>query len=84
MKSTFVYYLLIFLPILCIIFLTREGYINSFEFITSLFTYLIVYRPVIDFLRLKSKGILNASDWGKEYVIGYITNRYFVQLFTNK
>ena len=83
MKSTLVYYLLVFLPIIGIIFLTREGYFNSFEFVTSLFTYVIVYRPVIDFLRLKSKGVLSTSDWGKGYVIGYITNRYLVQLFTN-
>lgn len=64
MKSTFVYYLLVFLPIIGIIFLTREGYFNSFEFVTCLFTYVIVYRPVIDFLRLKSKGVLRTSDWG--------------------
>lgn len=83
MKSTLVYYLYVFLPILALIFLTREGYFNSFEFVTSLFTYVLVYRPVIDFLRLKAKGILRSSDWGKDYLIGYITSRYFVQLFTN-
>jgi hypothetical protein len=83
MKSTLVYYLYVFLPILALIFLISEGYFNSFEFVSGLFTYVIIYRPVIDFLRLKLKGILNASDWGKNYFIGYITNRYFVQLFTN-
>lgn len=65
------------------IFLTSEGYFTSLEFVTSLFTYVFVYRPVIDFLRLNSKGILSAGDWGQDYVIGYITNRYFFQLFTN-
>ena len=83
MKSTLVYYLYVLLPILLLIFLTREGYFDSFEFVFCLFSYVIIYRPVIDFLRLKSKGVLSTSDWGKGYLIGYITNRYFVQLFTN-
>jgi hypothetical protein len=83
MKSTIFYYLYVFLPFLGLMFLTREGYLNSTEFVTCLFTYAFIYRPVIDFVRLKSKGVLNAGDWGKEYIIGYLTSRYFVQLYTN-
>lgn len=84
MKTTLFYYLFAFLPIITLYFLSKESYFNSFEFVTGLFIYVTIYRPVIDFLRLKAKGILKASDWGRDYVIGYIINRYFVQLFTNK
>ena len=84
MKYTFTYLLLIFLPFLSLIFLTRNGYLDSFEFVVGLFSYVLLYRPVIDFLRLKSKGILNSSDWGMKYFIDYCTNRYFVHLFTSR
>lgn len=73
----------VFIPIVGIIYCTRQGYLNSVLFLASLFIYRIIYRFIIDYFRLKSKGILKTNDWRKEYLIGFINNKYFVQLFTN-
>jgi len=54
MKNTVVYYLAIITPLILIAYLFVGNYKTHFVF--SLLAYVLVYRPVIDYLRLKSKG----------------------------
>jgi hypothetical protein len=80
MKNLLTYYLFILLPIPFIIYESR--YNDSNVFIISILTYTIIYRPVIDGLRLYSKGVFKISDFWKLFVPFY-RFKIFKTLYTN-
>jgi len=55
MKSTALYYILIIIPLMLAAYLVFAGFQTGF--IISLAMYVLIYRPVTDYYRLKSKGI---------------------------
>ena len=53
MKNLIFYYLLIVTPFLAILFLGRD-IMDSTQFTIALLTYVLIYRPVTDYYRLKA------------------------------
>tara|TARA_B100000508_G_C11458340_1_gene277894 strand:+ start:712 stop:972 length:261 start_codon:yes stop_codon:yes gene_type:complete len=72
MKNTGLYYLIIVVPLLIILalmFSSKEEQ-NSITGIVSFFLYIFVYRPVIDWERLKSKNV-KIDKWYKLFIPFY-------------
>lgn len=53
--KTFVYYALIFIPLLLVLLLSKQ--IGEVFLAIGLLFYAIVYRPIIDYFRLKEKQV---------------------------
>lgn len=53
MKNTFLFYLIIVLPLVLLLYLAVEGY--SMGFAIGIIVYALIYRPLTDYFRLKSK-----------------------------
>jgi len=78
LKNTVAYYLLIFIPIIALFYLGRE--VNSSNFIICLFSYVLIYRPVLDRIRLIDKGIITREKAFKFYFPG-LSYSYFKELY---
>jgi hypothetical protein len=81
MKNTFLYYLLIIVPLVPFVYMVRTELIGTTWIIIYFFSYLLIYRSFTDFYRLKSKGILKNKDFLKLFIPGSIPN-YFTNLYT--
>ncbi len=79
MKNLAVYYLEVLFPFIIILILFKSDY--SFVAVISLLIYAALYRPLIDYQRLKSKGVVNESFW--KLYIPLFRIKYFKQLYTN-
>jgi len=55
MKNILIYYVLIFLPLIFLIYVAYTY--NNILFFILLSLYVLIYRPIIDFKRLKIKGV---------------------------
>ncbi len=53
--KTLIYYAAILLP-LAILFYAGYAGINSYAFVSGLAVYVLIYRPLIDYYRVKTKG----------------------------
>ena len=78
LKHTVAYYLMAFIP--AIVLFDLAGQINSNVLVTCLFTYLLIYRPILDRLRLIDKGILTREKALKLYFPG-LAFFYFKELY---
>lgn len=76
MKNLFVYYLVILMPLLGLFFINNS---NPVYFVIYLFTYILLYRPIVDITKLKEKNIdaFNA----KALIPFYLHVRYFRELY---
>ena len=81
MKNTFLYYLLIIIPIVTLVYMVRTELIGTTWRVIYFFSYLLIYRPLTDFYRLKSKGILKNKDFWRVFIPGAIPN-YLTNLYT--
>jgi hypothetical protein len=79
MKSLFVFYLEIILPIILILYLFKINF--SVLAVICLFVYALLYRPLVDHQRLKTKGIISESFWKLHIPLFRI--KYFKALYTN-
>jgi hypothetical protein len=77
MKNVLVYYIVILTPLLGLLLIRNS---NSVYFVIYLFIYVMIYRPIVDILRLKEKNI-NAVNM-KLLIPFYLHIRYFKQLYT--
>lgn len=76
MKKLVIYYLIVLLPIFGLITIH-----DSFTFCVGLLLYVIAYRPLVDYMRLKS---LNINEKFSSYFIPfYIHTKYFKKLYTS-
>lgn len=76
MKKLFIYYLFVLLPIFGIIMIH-----NSLVFCVVLSIYVLVYRPIIDYLRLKSLNI--DENFYSYFIPFYIHTKYFKKLYAS-
>lgn len=82
MKNTWLYYSLISIPLLLLALLINMGMASQLVFVIGLLLYVLLFRPVIDYLRLKSKA--KDGDRGKEWMIFipfYGHFKYFRELY---
>jgi len=78
MKNTVIYYVTAFSPFIALIY--GSNAINGNLFILLLFAYLLVYRPVLDRLRLMNKGVLTREKAMRFYFPG-LSYYYFKELY---
>ena len=82
MKSLITYYLFaILIPILILAILIFNSF-NIIFFIFLLF-YALIYRPILDGIRLMKKGLLKKNEFWKLFV-GYAHIRWFRKLYLEK
>ena len=82
MKSLFNYHVVTLSPILIILYFYSFEIMSTLWFLIAMFTYAFVFRPVIDFIRLKELGILGNDDFWK--IFGFIRFRHYSTLMFGK
>jgi hypothetical protein len=77
MKKLVIYYLFVLLPVFGLIMVRN----NSLVFCIGLFLYALVYRPLVDYVRLKSLNI--NEKYSSFFIPFYIHTKYFKKLYAN-
>jgi len=80
MKNTALYYLAIVTPLGILIFLTLIKQIDNLWFVIFLLSYALVYRTIIDYLRLISKDVIAKNEFWKILIPGSRI-KYFKELY---
>ena len=80
MKSTFVYYLFIILPLIVLIAGVKTGVLSNEIFAVLLLTYAFVYRTIIGTLRLQAKGVVNNKNFNA-ILFPFSRAKYFRALY---
>jgi hypothetical protein len=76
-----VYYLAVFAPIFFLVFyLLKQPLFNNWLGVFVFLLYAFPYRPIIDFYRLKAKGILGDKDF-KKALSPFTSMEYFRELY---
>jgi hypothetical protein len=82
MKSRYIYYSLIFLPLLLLIGASKYHYLNANVFVLLLAFYCFLYHPIVSGLRLISLKKIPKSEFWRNF-IPFWNLRYFSDLFFN-
>ncbi len=77
--KTFLFYVLIFGPLILHMLFSREAMSPSLS-LTLVFLYIFVYHPTLVGLRLLDKHVITKADFTKTY-IPFWNQRYFSQTF---
>lgn len=80
MKQLITFYILILLPLFFIFYIIPKLGLGSTWFLVALSIYCLIYRPVVDYQRLKGRGIVRESFW--KLYIPLFRFRYFKELYT--
>ena len=80
MKSLFIYYLAILLPVAVILFVYGKEMIGFTTFLVLILAYLLVYRTWTDGSRLAAKGIISKKDRWKMMLPG-VHMKHFTELY---
>lgn len=73
------YYLQIILPIGILVWLSEINY--PILFVSCLFIYILIYRPIIDYFRLSELGIVKRKKDFWFVIFPYYTTKYFYDLY---
>jgi hypothetical protein len=83
MKKIYLFYLLIFLPLIMIVLAAKYHYFLASVFTWSLIVYCLVYHPLISGIRLIENNKIDRSELWLSFV-PFWNWRYFSFLFFNK
>lgn len=75
----FSYYLQIILPIGILLWLSKID--SPILFVSGLFIYILIYRPIIDYFRLFELGIVKKKTDFWLVLFPYYTTKYFYNLY---
>ncbi len=75
------YLFLIATPLLIMVLFSKMGYIHPAEFTISLFTYSLIYHPIISGIRLYVLGVISKKDIIKN-LIPFWNFKFYRQLFS--
>jgi hypothetical protein len=78
MRKLVVYHLVTIIPMIVILSLYVYAIINTVVFVTLFGVYAFIYRPIIDFEKLKRKGLVKKEQFIKS--LGFIRFKYFSEL----
>jgi hypothetical protein len=85
MKNLFVYHLIVTAPLVFIIYPWAEKDISTAVFLILSFTYAFVFRPIMDYYRLKAMGKIEERDFWKMWKWGgFYRFRYYSTLMFGK
>lgn len=80
MKNIYIYYMAILIPLILIVGLITYDFISSTLFVILLMSYALLYRPIVDGLRLVNKGLIGKEDiWKMIKPVKHI--EYFNELY---
>ncbi|WP_200974553.1 hypothetical protein [Echinicola sp. 20G] len=82
MKKLVAYHLVTILPMMIVMQLFLFDYIGWGNFFALFIVYFFVYRPVLDYRRLKSKGLVNREEFVRSW--GFIRFKYVQELMFKK
>ncbi len=81
-EQLIVYYVLILTPFAILIYSTKQKLINNNWFVFFLFFYVLVYRTVTDYFRLRGKNAIGKNRFWKLLIPGtritYFRELYFL------
>ena len=80
MKNTFLYYLAILLPLIAILLMAYTHY-AVYTWVVLLLIYGVIYRPLVDGVRLIQKGVIRKSEIWKLFVPFFYHGKWFKQLY---
>ncbi|KYG72993.1 hypothetical protein [Roseivirga echinicomitans] len=80
MKNLFIYYIAIFAPMVLMIGLSKTDLVGPQLCVELFFFYFLVYRTVIDGIRLSTKNVIPKKDIWKMIIRGYHF-KYFRELY---
>ncbi|MDN3668534.1 hypothetical protein QWY93_04250 [Echinicola jeungdonensis] len=82
MKKLIIYHIVAILPMMIVMQLFVFDYIDWINFSEMFFIYFFIYRPVVDYKRLKSKGLVNWKQYVRTW--GFIRFKYYQELLFEK
>tara|TARA_R110001592_G_scaffold55740_8_gene170402 strand:+ start:3126 stop:3374 length:249 start_codon:yes stop_codon:yes gene_type:complete len=80
MKNLFTYYIAILAPMVLMIGLSKTDLVSPPVFVGLFFFYFLVYRTIIDGIRLSGKKVIPKKDIWKMIILGYHF-KYFKELY---
>jgi hypothetical protein len=80
-KNTIIYYCCILLPLPFTFYLWNHSLINPTWFFILIFTYGLVFRPILDTLRLVNKRVIRRKYFWKTFFMWGRTVTYFKELY---
>ena len=80
MKNIIAYYAAIILPLFGLIYLPVSDHIQGWWYVGLFLLYALIYRPLIDYWRLKSKGIIVKGYFWKALIPSFY-RKYFKSLY---
>jgi len=78
MKKLIAFHLITLLPMFVIVGLYSYKLLSSSWFIILFMIYAIIYRPIFDYNKLKSKGLVTKNQFIKS--LGFIRFKYYHEL----
>jgi len=76
------YHLATLIPMIIILYLYIYGVIGSGLFAIMFCLYAFIYRPIIDYKRLRKKGLVTKEEFIKSF--GFIRFNYYYELLFEK
>ena len=76
------FYILLFLPIAGLIFLSKFHFINNVAFVCGLFSFVFIYQPMISGIRLVQTKKIPREDFFKNFIPRW-NDRFFNFIFFN-
>ena len=80
MKNIFVFYTLIFAPLVILYFWGFTGKVDAITFSVYLFVYALFYHPFISGMRLLQIGKIKPNEFAKNF-IPFWNKKYFKSLY---
>jgi len=71
MKNKAVFFVMILIPIIPFLYFVRIESQWTHWMTVYIFTYLMIYRPILDYYRLKSKGLIESKNLWKIFIPFY-------------
>lgn len=81
-RNLAVYHLVTSLPLIFILIVYQFSIISLITFLILMCVYAFIFRPLIDYYRLKSLGIMNSTNFWK--IFGLIRFKYYHELMFKK
>lgn len=82
MRKLIAYHLATLLPMMIVMQLFLFGYIEWYSFGWLFMTYFVLYRPFMDYKRLKSKGLVDRKQFLKSW--GFVRFKFVQELMFKK
>ncbi|GGF46348.1 hypothetical protein [Echinicola rosea] len=78
MRKLIAYHLVTILPMMIVMQLFVFDYIGWYNFVSLFLLYFFIYRPIMDYKRLKSKGLVDRKEFLKSW--GFVRFKFVQEL----